>query len=89
MFSQIINYREEQLSKQHATELANQRDYMQRAEHELCKKHSLQLKQQPKSLKVTSPIWSFYVCDNDSLNFCTDGSLSSYGLFELKPRGFV
>ncbi|XP_045516518.1 serine/threonine-protein kinase Tao isoform X2 [Pieris brassicae] len=43
--------REEQLSNQHATELANQRDYMQRAEHELRKKHALQLKQQPKSLK--------------------------------------
>ena len=35
-----------------APELANQRDYMQRAEHELRKKHALQLKQQPKSLKV-------------------------------------
>ncbi|XP_041972563.1 serine/threonine-protein kinase Tao isoform X2 [Aricia agestis] len=43
--------REEQLSNQHATELANQRDYMQRAEHELRKKHALELKQQPKSLK--------------------------------------
>ncbi|KAL4720081.1 hypothetical protein ACJJTC_001487 [Scirpophaga incertulas] len=44
--------REEQLSNQHATELANQREYMQRAEHELRKKHALQLKQQPKSLKA-------------------------------------
>ncbi|KAG7303558.1 hypothetical protein JYU34_012087 [Plutella xylostella] len=43
--------REEQLSNQHATELANQREYMQRAEQELRKKHALQLKQQPKSLK--------------------------------------
>ncbi|XP_050679701.1 serine/threonine-protein kinase Tao [Leptidea sinapis] len=43
--------REEQLSNLHATELANQREYMQRAEHELRKKHALQLKQQPKSLK--------------------------------------
>ncbi|XP_049879081.1 serine/threonine-protein kinase Tao isoform X2 [Pectinophora gossypiella] len=43
--------REEQLANQHATELANQREYMQRAEHELRKKHALQLKQQPKSLK--------------------------------------
>ncbi|GBP27002.1 hypothetical protein EVAR_11235_1 [Eumeta japonica] len=43
--------REEQLANQHATELANQREYMQRAERELCKKHALQLKQQPKSLK--------------------------------------
>ncbi|XP_013167725.1 PREDICTED: serine/threonine-protein kinase TAO3-like isoform X1 [Papilio xuthus] len=43
--------REEQLANQHATELANQRDYMQRQEHDLRKKHALQLKQQPKSLK--------------------------------------
>lgn len=43
--------KEEQLSAQHATELANQREYMQRAERDLCKKHALQLKQQPKSLK--------------------------------------
>ncbi|XP_026740353.1 serine/threonine-protein kinase Tao isoform X2 [Trichoplusia ni] len=43
--------RDEQLANQHSTELANQREYMQRAEHELRKKHALQLKQQPKSLK--------------------------------------
>lgn len=54
--------REEQLSSQHATELANQREYMQRAEHELCKKHALQLKQQPKSLKVRgNKIWIFSI----------------------------
>ncbi|VVC93125.1 unnamed protein product [Leptidea sinapis] len=47
-----IYFREEQLSNLHATELANQREYMQRAEHELRKKHALQLKQQPKSLKI-------------------------------------
>lgn len=45
-------FRDEQLANQHSTELANQREYMQRAEHELRKKHALQLKQQPKSLKV-------------------------------------
>ncbi|KAJ8668298.1 hypothetical protein QAD02_009961 [Eretmocerus hayati] len=43
--------REEQIHRQHSTELSNQRDYMQRAERDLRKKHALELKQQPKSLK--------------------------------------
>lgn len=41
-----------QLTKQHNTELQNQRDYMDRAEKDLLRKHALELKQQPKSLKV-------------------------------------
>lgn len=56
----LLCHREEQLSNQHGTELANQREYMQRAEHELSKKHALQLKQQPKSLKVNNNIPLFY-----------------------------
>lgn len=44
--------REEQVQRQHATELQNQQEYMQRAERDLRKKHALELKQQPKSLKV-------------------------------------
>lgn len=43
--------REEQVLRQHQTELQNQNDYMLRAERELRKKHALELKQQPKSLK--------------------------------------
>ena len=43
--------REEQLRRQHQTELANQHEYTQRAERELRKKHAVELKQQPKSLK--------------------------------------
>ena len=46
--------REEQIHWQHSTELSNQRDYMQRAERDLRKKHALELKQQPKSLKVST-----------------------------------
>lgn len=45
--------REDQIHRQHSTELSNQRDYMQRAERDLRKKHALELKQQPKSLKVS------------------------------------
>lgn len=45
--------REDQVQKQHQTELHNQNDYMERAERELRKKHALEIKQQPKSLKVT------------------------------------
>lgn len=48
----LINNREDQVLRQHTTELDNQKDYMQRAERELRKKHALELKQQPKSLKV-------------------------------------
>lgn len=43
--------REEQLRRQHQTELGNQHEYTQRAERELRKKHAVELKQQPKSLK--------------------------------------
>ncbi|KAK7869690.1 hypothetical protein R5R35_009917 [Gryllus longicercus] len=47
----VHQLREEQVQRQHSTELANQQDYMERAERELRKKHALELKQQPKSLK--------------------------------------
>lgn len=42
----------QQISKQHESELKNQKDYMERAERELLRKHATELKQQPKSLKV-------------------------------------
>lgn len=48
----VHTLREDQVHRQHATELCNQQDYMQRAERDLRKKHALELKQQPKSLKV-------------------------------------
>lgn len=48
----VHQLREEQIQRQHGTELQNQQDYMQRSERELRKKHALELKQQPKSLKV-------------------------------------
>lgn len=44
--------RDEQVKSQHDTELANQQEYMKRCERELRKKHALEIKQQPKSLKV-------------------------------------
>lgn len=44
--------REEQIVKQHTTELQNQTDYTERAEKELRRKHLAEVKQQPKSLKV-------------------------------------
>lgn len=52
----VHNLREEQVHRQHTTELGNQQDYMQRAERDLRKKHALELKQQPKSLKVNQSI---------------------------------
>lgn len=48
----VHQLREEQVQRQHSTELNNQHEYMQRSERELRKKHALELKQQPKSLKV-------------------------------------
>ncbi|XP_074593918.1 serine/threonine-protein kinase Tao [Brevipalpus obovatus] len=47
----IHQLRDEQIRKQHQTELANQQAYNQRRLADLTKKHSLELKQQPKSLK--------------------------------------
>ena len=44
--------KDEQLKRQHETEKENQRDYNSRAEQELRKKHALEVKQQPRSLKV-------------------------------------
>lgn len=44
--------REEQIVKQHTTELQNQTDYTERAEKDLRRKHLAEVKQQPKSLKV-------------------------------------
>lgn len=44
-----------QINKQHDTELHNQKDYMDRIKKELLRKHALELRQQPKSLKVNTP----------------------------------
>ena len=41
-----------QLEKQHTEELSNQTEYNKRSERELQRKHMLEIKQQPKSLKV-------------------------------------
>lgn len=57
--------REDQVHRQHTTELCNQQDYMQRAERDLRKKHALELKQQPKSLKVNDTIINI----NASINY--------------------
>lgn len=47
----VHQLREEQINKQHDTELHNQKDYMDRIKKELVRKHALELRQQPKSLK--------------------------------------
>lgn len=47
----IHQLRDEQIRKQHQTELNNQQEYNSRRENELRKKHSLEAKQHPKSLK--------------------------------------
>lgn len=50
----IQKLRDEHLKKQHATERQNQQNYNQKAEQDLRKKHALQQKAQPRSLRVTS-----------------------------------
>merc|ERR1711962_1725668 len=47
----VHHLREDHINRQHRTELGNQDEYSQRSERELKKKHALELKQQPKSLK--------------------------------------
>jgi len=47
----VHGLRENQLTTQHDTELSNQSEYIQRSKRELKKKHALEVKQQPKSLK--------------------------------------
>lgn len=47
----VHQLRDDQIRKQHSTELTNQTEYNQRRETELKKKHALEHKQQPKSLK--------------------------------------
>lgn len=47
----VHQLREEQVSRQHQTELQNQNAYLSRCKRELRKKHALEVKQQPKSLK--------------------------------------
>lgn len=48
----VHDLRSDQITKQHDTELAHQEDYTKRSHSELRKKHAMQLRQQPKSLKV-------------------------------------
>lgn len=46
--------RDDQMKKQHQTELANQEEYTSRAQRELKHKHAVEAKQMPKNLKVSS-----------------------------------
>lgn len=48
----MYHCRPPQINKQHDTELHNQKDYMDRIKKELVRKHAVELRQQPKSLKV-------------------------------------
>lgn len=52
--STIQKMRAEQIRLQHQTELTNQLEYNKRRERELRRKHVMEVRQQPKSLKVKS-----------------------------------
>lgn len=45
--------RADQVTRQHETELQHQNDYCNRSHRDLRKRHAMQLRQQPKSLKVS------------------------------------
>lgn len=64
---------------QHQSELANQMDYNKRREQELRQKHSMEVRQQPKSLKVramtlqnahAAGFYCFFVYMRDFFLFC-------------------
>ena len=52
----IQRQRDDHLKKQHQTERSNQQNYNSKAEQDLRKKHNLEQKQQPRSLKVKAVI---------------------------------
>jgi len=57
----VHDLRSDQITKQHDTELAHQEDYTKRIQFELRKKHAMQLRQQPKSLKVSIIVAVMYL----------------------------
>lgn len=52
--SSVQRTRAELIRTQHQTELTNQMEYNKRREQELRQKHAMEVRQQPKSLKVCS-----------------------------------
>ena len=50
----IHKMRDDQMRTQHQTELTNQKEYMTRLEREMKRKHAMEVKQQPKSLRVST-----------------------------------
>ena len=57
----IQELRDIHLKKQHHTERENQKEYNTKAEQDLRKKHALEQKQQPRSLRVSSLILGYLI----------------------------
>lgn len=55
----LHDMRAEHLSRQHASEWDNQLSYTKKAERELRKKHLIELKEHPKSLRVSTFLFFF------------------------------
>ena len=55
----IQKTRVELIRLQHQTELTNQQEYNKRRERELRRKHAMEVRQQPKSLKVRNVFLTF------------------------------
>jgi len=60
----IQRLRDDHLRKQHETERRNQQDYTQKSEQDLRKKHALQQKAQPRSLRVSIEHTALKVTEN-------------------------
>ena len=60
----IQRLRDDHLRKQHETERRNQQDYTQKSEQDLRKKHALQQKAQPRSLRVSIEHKALKVTEN-------------------------
>lgn len=63
----VHELRTEQILTQHETELQHQDDYGKRAESDLRKRHAMQLRQQPKSLKVSVILMFFNLVSENIL----------------------
>ena len=78
--SAIHRMKDDQMRKQHQTELDNQKEYTSRAQRDLRRKHTSEHKQQPKSLKVS--IYSTWIIQEI---WCLDTPPRFLQYFDLSP----
>lgn len=62
---------------QHQTELTNQQEYNKRRERELRRKHAMEVRQQPKSLKVRRSFWTWVYIKYSDTDFSKSACLGT------------